>query len=94
MRKRILDKETLRLNGIISASLRKAMELYHDGEKPGIGPLNLAIGADVGIGSVRSILNDPEHCTSVRVLNRLATYLGYRPEQFLTGELLDKQEAA
>ncbi len=94
MRKRILDNETLRLNGIISASLRKAMQMYHDGEKPGIGIGRLAEGADVGIGSVQSILDDPEHCTSVRVLNRLATFLGYRPEQFLTGELLARQEAA
>ena len=94
MRKRILDKETLRLNGIISASLRKAIDTYHAGGKTGIGILSLSKGAEVGTGSIQSILNDPEHCTSVRVLNRLATYLGYRPEQFLTGELLTQQEVA
>ena len=77
-RKRSLEPECRALHATLRANLRRRMDAFHETgrEVTGIGMIRLARKAGIGVGSVQSILGDPEHSPSLRVLDRLARAFG------------------
>ena len=87
-RKRSLEPECRALHATLRANLRRRMDAFHETgrEGTGIGIIRLARKAGIGVGSVQSILGDPEHSPSLRVLDHLA-----RVFDVTVAELLDQR---
>lgn len=71
-RKRIDSKARI-IHERIASRVRAQMALRPKGRQ---GVMAVAKDAGIGIGSVQSILNDPDHSPSVRVLNHLVELFG------------------
>ena len=69
-RKRI-DLEARVIHTRISINLRLLMSRLPEGER---GIMTVARNAGVGVGSIQSILDDPDHSPSVRVLGKLVKF--------------------
>jgi hypothetical protein len=75
-RKRI-DPQARLVHASVGRSLRKLMK--QAGDKPrGIGIIRLANQAGIGVGSIQSVLNDPDHSPSLRVLDRLSRFFNLK----------------
>lgn len=87
-RKRTMEPECRALHATLRANLRRRMDAFHETgrESKGIGMIRLARKAGIGVGSVQSILGDPEHSPSLRVLDHLARAFGISVAQLLQEE--------
>jgi transcriptional regulator with XRE-family HTH domain len=72
MQRKRIDPQARVIHTQVGKTLRKLMNDTGDGK--GIGIIRLAKHAGIGVGSVQSILNDPDHSPSLRVLDRLSKY--------------------
>lgn len=72
MQRKRIDPQARVIHTQVGKTLRKLMNDNSDGK--GIGIIRLAKQAGIGVGSVQSILNDPDHSPSLRVLDRLSKY--------------------
>lgn len=76
--KRTMPAECTAIHHAVRTNLRHLMNEHQvDGKrKKGIGIIKTAQLAGVGVGSIQSILGDPNHSPSLRVLNKLAQGFG------------------
>ena len=87
-RKRSLEPECRALHATLRTNLRHLMDHHQEPGRDGtgIGMIRLAKKAGIGVGSVQSILGDPEHSPSLRVLGHLARAFGISVAQLLQEE--------
>jgi hypothetical protein len=76
MNRKRIDPQARVIHTQIGRTLRKLMNEANDGK--GIGIIRLAKNAGIGVGSVQSILNDPDHSPSIRVLDRLSKFFNLK----------------
>ncbi len=76
MNRKRIDPQARVIHTKVGRTLRKLMN--EAGEGKGIGIIRLAKQAGIGVGSVQSILNDPDHSPSLRVLDRLSRYFNLK----------------
>lgn len=72
-RKRVVDLKARAIHERIAANVRHLMNAQPVGRQ---GLMTTARLAGIGVGSVQSILHDPDHSPSVRVLLRLVKHFG------------------
>jgi len=72
MQRKRIDPQARVIHTQVGRTLRMLMNQSNEGK--GIGIIRLAKQAGIGVGSVQSILNDPDHSPSLRVLDRLAKF--------------------
>lgn len=72
MQRKRIDPQARVIHTQVGRTLRKLMNQANEGK--GIGIIRLAKQAGIGVGSVQSILNDPDHSPSLRVLDRLSKF--------------------
>lgn len=72
MQRKRIDPQARVIHTQVGRTLRTLMNQSNDGK--GIGIIRLAKQAGIGVGSVQSILNDPDHSPSLRVLDRLSKF--------------------
>ena len=82
MNRKRIDPQARVVHTRIGKTLRKLMN--EAGEGKGIGIIRLAKQAGIGVGSVQSILNDPDHSPSIRVLDRLSRFFQLKGVWVLT----------
>ncbi len=87
-RKRTMEPECRALHDTLRTNLRHLMDNHQEPGRDGtgIGMIRLAKKAGIGVGSVQSILSDPEHSPSLRVLDHLARAFGISVAQLLKEE--------
>jgi len=76
MNRKRIDPQARVIHTQVGRTLRKLMNEANDGK--GIGIIRLAKNAGIGVGSVQSILNDPDHSPSIRVLDRLSKFFNLK----------------
>ncbi len=76
MQRKRIDPQARVIHTQVGKTLRKLMSKQNNGK--GIGIIRLARQAGIGVGSVQSILNDPDHSPSLRVLDRLSKFFKLR----------------
>lgn len=84
-RTRPIDLEAREVHGRIAANVRRLMNQQPKGRR---GLMATARLAGIGVGSVQSILHDPDHSPSVRVLLRLVKHFGLEGIGDLTDRIL------
>lgn len=84
-RKKALPEACLKNHAIVRDNLRHLMDEFVSPGTPkkGIGVIRLAKLAGLGTGSVQSILGDPGHSPTLRVLTQLAAALGVQVTDLL-----------
>jgi transcriptional regulator with XRE-family HTH domain len=68
---------------VMRQNLRRLMDGHESQGRKGIGVIRLAKSAGIGTGSVQSILSDPDHSPSLRVLTQLAAFFGIHVSDLL-----------
>ena len=68
--RKLVDLEAREIHTRICRNVRYLM----DQAEPYVGILQTAKEAEIGVGSLQSILKDPDHSPSVRILNRLVKH--------------------
>ncbi|MFA7329832.1 MAG: helix-turn-helix transcriptional regulator [Candidatus Delongbacteria bacterium] len=76
-RKKTMPDSCVKIHSTLRGNLRRLMDDFNNEgkEQKGIGIIRMAKRAGLGVGSVQSILSDPHHSPSLRVLTQLATAL-------------------
>jgi hypothetical protein len=84
-RKKALPEACRQNHAIVRDNLRHLMDEFTTPgtSQKGIGIIRLAKLAGIGVGSVQSILSDPYHSPSLRVLTLLSAALGVQVTDLL-----------